>query len=226
MDKSSERRNFWAFILIASYILAVATILAFQGKPTEMGLTTLLGAIVMAFLNIDKIESFRGAGFEARMKQVVSEANDAIEKTRELGAVLARQNLDSIALQGRFEGNNKIYEDVQRRDEIVLRLRELGVAENKIDEATQEFNQHVERNQAARIRNMILERQDIPTTTGQEVKDLSMNLSLSQVTSPEEFRNIFAGGVIPAEIDEAIEDYRYFREHKSLRRAKTAEKSD
>ncbi|RUO26009.1 hypothetical protein CWE09_04590 [Aliidiomarina minuta] len=49
-------------------LLVVTAVLGFLGQPTEMGFTILAGAIGLAFLNIDKISVFKGAGFEARMR--------------------------------------------------------------------------------------------------------------------------------------------------------------
>lgn len=46
-------------------LLIVTSVLAFLGKPTEMGLAILAGAIGLAFANIDRIRKFKGAGFEA-----------------------------------------------------------------------------------------------------------------------------------------------------------------
>jgi hypothetical protein len=52
-------------------LLVVSSVLAFLGKPTEMGLAILAGAIGLAFANIDKIRKFKGAGFEAEMREKV-----------------------------------------------------------------------------------------------------------------------------------------------------------
>ncbi len=57
--------NIAAFVVL--FILSF--ILGLLGKPTEMGLAILSGAIGLSFLNIDKIKSFKGAGFEAEMRQ-------------------------------------------------------------------------------------------------------------------------------------------------------------
>ncbi len=61
---------------VFSFVLLIGGTFAFGwfGKPTEMGLCTLAAAIALAFTNIDKIERFKGAGFEAIMKQVQFQA--------------------------------------------------------------------------------------------------------------------------------------------------------
>ncbi|MBD3670027.1 MAG: hypothetical protein HUJ29_04565 [Gammaproteobacteria bacterium] len=44
--------------------------------PAEMGLAILSGALGMAFSNIDKISEFKGAGFEAKMKDQIQAVID------------------------------------------------------------------------------------------------------------------------------------------------------
>ncbi|WP_237046050.1 hypothetical protein [Aquipseudomonas alcaligenes] len=55
----------FAFLLVGPLIFGLL------GKPTEMGLSILAGALSLAFSNIDKISKFKGAGFEAEMREKV-----------------------------------------------------------------------------------------------------------------------------------------------------------
>ena len=55
----------------ASVLLIVSSTLGFMAMPKEMALAILAGAIGLAFSNIDKISEFKGAGFEAKMKDQV-----------------------------------------------------------------------------------------------------------------------------------------------------------
>jgi len=59
--------------LIAAYVvlLGASSLLGFLGKPTEMGLAIIAGSIGLAFSNIDKIARFKGAGFEAEMREKI-----------------------------------------------------------------------------------------------------------------------------------------------------------
>ena len=60
----------------AFVLLIVSSVLGFMGMPTEMGLVILSGALGMAFSNIDKISEFKGAGFEAKMKDQIQAVID------------------------------------------------------------------------------------------------------------------------------------------------------
>ena len=55
-------------ILSAMILLIVSTCFGYLGKPTEMGLAILAGALGLAFSNLDKFSEFSGAGFSAKMK--------------------------------------------------------------------------------------------------------------------------------------------------------------
>ncbi len=54
--------------LSGGVLLIVSSLLGFMSMPAEMGLAILAGALGLAFSNIDKISEFKGAGFEAKMK--------------------------------------------------------------------------------------------------------------------------------------------------------------
>jgi hypothetical protein len=65
MNTTNKFLNICAFIVL----LVLSFILGLLGKPTEMGLSILAGAIALSFINIDKIKRFKGAGFEAEMQE-------------------------------------------------------------------------------------------------------------------------------------------------------------
>lgn len=52
----------FGFLLIGSFYFG------YVGRPTEMGLSIAAAALALAFCNIDKIRKFKGAGFEAEMR--------------------------------------------------------------------------------------------------------------------------------------------------------------
>lgn len=71
-------------------LFGVSAALGFFGRPAEMGLSVLAGAIGLAFSNIDKISKFKGAGFEAEMREqqlaesVVAQQTDNTENLKAL----------------------------------------------------------------------------------------------------------------------------------------------
>ena len=103
-----EKDNPWSKIVIALLIVGPAFYFGSVGKPTEMGLSIVAGAIASCFLSIDKIEFFKGAGFEARtreeVKKVVDEAVATIEQLRSLGEPVIMALLKIIVYHKRIAG--------------------------------------------------------------------------------------------------------------------------
>ncbi len=61
------------YIQFAAYavLLAGSLVFGFLGKTAEMTLAIVAGAMGLAFTNIDKIARFKGAGFEAEMREKI-----------------------------------------------------------------------------------------------------------------------------------------------------------
>jgi len=69
-----------------------------QSMPVEMGEMIVTGSIFLAFLNLEKFEKFRGAGFEAKLKTTVEEAKVTqadLEKVRQT-ADNSRKELETL----------------------------------------------------------------------------------------------------------------------------------
>lgn len=54
-----------------AYIIGGSFYFGFMSRPIEMDLAIVAGAIALAFSYIDKIQKFKGAGFEAEMRQTL-----------------------------------------------------------------------------------------------------------------------------------------------------------
>lgn len=55
----------------ATMLLGISSCMAFLGKPTEMGLAIMAGALGLAFANLDKFSKFKGGGFEAELRDKI-----------------------------------------------------------------------------------------------------------------------------------------------------------
>ena len=93
--------------IVIIIIILPAIYFGYIGKSTKMGL-----AIVAAFINIDKIQRFKGAGFEAEMRKMVEEGYATIENLKELGKPIIKalfvnithfNNIGSMALHKKHE---------------------------------------------------------------------------------------------------------------------------
>ena len=87
------------------FIVAPTMYFGYIGKPAEMGLAILMGTLVSAFVNLDKFSSFKGAGFEAELreaKETVEKALVTVENLKEIVQPLLFNTLHSITYMGRL----------------------------------------------------------------------------------------------------------------------------
>lgn len=88
---------------IASYVVLLlgSLTLGLLGKPKEMGLVIIAGAIGLSFANLSKIKRFKGAGFEAetweQMKAVIEkETESPTIKSEKFEAFIADENARKV----------------------------------------------------------------------------------------------------------------------------------
>lgn len=94
-------------ILSIIFIVVPTMYFGYIGKATEMGLALLMGTLVATFINLDKFSSFKGAGFEAQLreaKETVEKALVTVENLREILQPLLFNTLHSITYMGRIGG--------------------------------------------------------------------------------------------------------------------------
>ena len=124
------------FITISGCLLTLglAVMFGMMSKPTEMGLIVAAGAIALAFLNIDKIQRFKGAGFEAEMKRAVEEANVTLEQLREVAATSSEAILTDL-MAGNFVSGTTLEKRLDLHDQLIRNLKDIGASERQIEKA-------------------------------------------------------------------------------------------
>ena len=73
-------------------LLGGSMLLGLLGKPAEMAVAVVAGAFGLCFTNLDKIKEFKGAGFEAKMRdqlETIIEKETEPEITEDSGALNA-----------------------------------------------------------------------------------------------------------------------------------------
>lgn len=95
------------FLNIIGFILLIASVFVFglKGMTAEMGIAVAASSIFLAFANLDKFSEFKGAGFEAKLRKAVDEANATIENLKEVAKPLIKTNLFALAKAGRLSGS-------------------------------------------------------------------------------------------------------------------------
>lgn len=81
-----ERKNYYSTLLyVLSLLLILGPTLYFgvKGKVAEMGVALAAGTLAAAFLQLDKLQRFKGAGIEIELKKAVEEAQATLENLKE-----------------------------------------------------------------------------------------------------------------------------------------------
>ena len=102
------------------------------GKSTEMGIAVVAGSIAAGFLNIDKMELLKGAGFEARIKAVDKAVNDVyttIDEYHRLGKMLVL-SLQKLLVYGSRLGGLQDKERFALFDELNILAKDLALDTN------------------------------------------------------------------------------------------------
>ena len=62
-----KSRNMYKTLLSVILVLGPSLVFGANGMPTEMGIAIVGGALAATFLNLDRVQRFKGGGFEAEM---------------------------------------------------------------------------------------------------------------------------------------------------------------
>lgn len=188
----------------------------FIGKPTEMGLAIVAGAIAAAFMNIDKIQRFKGAGFEAEMKKAVDEAYATLENLRELATPLLVSILANLTYFGRFGGMDP-HRKHKFKDELKDIADKLSITDNELDEALKIFHRYHAWDHVSQIIDEVRKEQILPPD---ELKKLSeiKDYSSDKLPSVHEITNLIGEVKLPERIQLLFDDYEYYLTNKRLRK--------
>lgn len=207
--------------------LCLAVMFGLKGMATEMGIIVAAGAICLSFLNIDKIERFKGAGFEAEMKKVVAEANATIEQLREVAATSAKAILTDL-MAGNFFDGTTLEKRLELHDQIINSLKGIGASESQIISSDEMWRKGIGVIFHRGIRAAIEGRENphlVNAKADKHVLDASKEfqdlLVFSEWCAPtsDEMRKFIADKkVINPLVDELLQDYSHFEQNGTFRR--------
>lgn len=212
-------------MLVISFILMFLGVAVFGYMENTVALTAsiIAGAIGMAFANIDKMEHFKGAGFEAHMKKAVEEAYATTKSLRDLGCLVAEAISAIMAVENKYAGlgwDRKL--GIKKKMDSLL--REAGLEENRINESSALFDAYLKYDHARKIVSAITQEESVSVDVRQKSEKL-LNFSKSAdigelfAAPPVEFREFVEKNEIDSKIvEDSIKDYEYYLNNNSLRR--------
>jgi hypothetical protein len=91
-------------VVLMTVLIAAAAIFGWRERPVEMGVMVVACSICLAFANINRIQSFKGAGFQAEMRKAVDEAYATTEHLKAIAAPLVLAGIQNLTFGGRWDG--------------------------------------------------------------------------------------------------------------------------
>lgn len=141
------------------------------GKPKEMGIAIVGGSIAMAFVNIDKIQKFKGAGFEAEMKLVIDEANATLKELQEIATTTTEATLYQLT-ESQFFGNFSFSKKLKIHDQLIEKLKAINIKNGQIKKIEKVWNKGI----LARYHNRVTEEAQGLFKTSQEKNEIAEKL--------------------------------------------------
>lgn len=206
--------------LASIVMVSLAMYLGVMSKPTEMGLIIAACSISIAFLNLDRIQKFKGAGFEAEMRQAVEEAHATVEQLRTLAATSTESTLTTLMSENFFDGTT-LEHRLSMHDKLVDCLRQLGVSQKQIGEARHMWSKGIGIIYHRAIHNALADREEKNPERITAAKEFQELLKFERWDAPssQEMRAfIQARGLLSEQISQLLSDYAYFEQTGQIKR--------
>ena len=215
-------------VLVCLVILVLAVMFGLKAMPTEMGIIVVAGAIFLSFLHIDKIQRFKGAGFEAEMRQAVEEANATVHQLRDVATTSTKATLTTLmASSFGFQNGMNLSSKLDLHDKLISDLKKIGASEQQIEHADEMWRKGVSVIFHRGILKAIKKTSQINPDVAEQVKAVSeefqefLNFDTWCTATPEEMKSFINDkGVMNPDIEELLEDYSIFVKTGTYRRRK------
>lgn len=115
-------------------LVVIPTTFGFLNMPTQMGLSIAGCSLALAFANLDKFARFKGAGFEAELKEAVDKAYAAVVELKDLGLALTTPIIDTMTVSDRMLQFIPLKYKLESATQIEKTLVKLGASAEEIDE--------------------------------------------------------------------------------------------
>lgn len=205
-------KNWIVPVQILGTLIVVGLFGAYQ-RPTEMGIFAATSAVFLGFLNLDRLEHFKGAGFEAGTRKLVDEAYATLATLQAVVKTTAATNIEIVTWSNRYGGMK--YEDQVAKVYQLLELCDgLKVREGMVDEASSVFFRMLRWDYVRKIVKIADSGAGLDAPELQKLEELTQSFR-KPPPSPTEVRNILKTlkANDPARLERAILDYEYVTKH-------------
>jgi len=200
-------------ILFSSLALILVPTLLFglMGKIAEMGIALAAGALSACFLNLDKLQRFKGAGIELELREAVEEAYATIENLKVIAEPLIVSATKSVTWGNRWVG---ISEKDQHK--IISNFREVT---EKIplssDEVSQAFNEFYNINLRDKYYKLLEGVSKYYQEDVNEKLGLLFDYESCIFPSENQIRDVLVGLKINQNIEDMIQNYLFYKQYRN-----------
>lgn len=135
------------FILL---MIGISVFLAYLGKEVAAGLTIIAFSFGLVFFNLDRFKKFKGAGFEAEIREVVTEAYAAIDELRKVAINVSEPAVSLLAVSGPFQ-HLPLSSKLEYAKNISGTLSDLNVSAETIENVVSSLYERVESDHKRRV---------------------------------------------------------------------------
>tara|TARA_R110002072_G_scaffold280360_2_gene442667 strand:- start:53 stop:727 length:675 start_codon:yes stop_codon:yes gene_type:complete len=204
--------------------VVLPSIFGFMEKPTEMGISLVACAIALSFLNLDKIQRFKGAGFEAEMKKAVDEANATVKQLRTVALTSVEAALTTL-MSSSFLGGTNLETKIKIQDQLINSLKEIGISDADINKTSERWHRGVGMIFFRGIKKCL--REDKKSYASESEHRVVLD-DVKEKLNPDRSWNVPSSAEIRAfielkahmtpEIEELLKDYEHYEKTKTFRR--------
>lgn len=240
---SREPLGWWFFVFAAALLASLAAGFALPDRKAILvaAVPGLLAA--MAFTQLHRFKSFKGAGFEAVLTEarvtteaartageqaeaVTQEAVATLAQLRATAAAMATATLDTLAYVGVY-GSIPFHDKVEKKNDMLDSLRDIGCSTQSLGTASKLFDEMMDLQHAMRVRGAAaaLWRDNQGGQRGPDYDsflnrlDFGLKITFGNAPTPPQYRSLLADeGLLNDDAAECLEDYEHYVEHRTLRR--------
>lgn len=218
-----NKNKFALNLVLIITLIASALLFGLLEKPTEMGLIIIGCSICLAFANIDQIQRFKGAGFEAEMKKAVEEAYATTESLRALAKPLVLSMLENLIYAGRWGGMNGKRKH-KLKEELDALSNSLEIHDESISSMLHQFYIWHGIDHIVHIENVMSHKNSgnkqvtgaLRALCDRSVKELPSVAAVKEALASLQQEELTV-------LEPFVEDYAHYRTYKSLRRPESIE---
>jgi hypothetical protein len=196
-------------IVTLTLILGPSLYFGILSKPAEMGIALAAGALAAAFINIEKLQKFKGAGIEFELKEAVKEAQATIETLKSFTEPLFVSSIRFMSDGLTWDGIPiNVQHDIVRKIEKVANDNK---ASDDVREAIEGFYNRKTYDYFVKVNEIVNKYRN--ETVEKNLWEL-IDLEAKVFPSEKQLRSAIKELKLSVDLEESIKDYIYYKENR------------